>query len=134
MLITVGPPNSVTRFWKKSDATWSANEIASRNMLRNIPALFAPDPPSDGGPAPENQPAPAPVPANAPPAAVGVVNGKTERELQLEKDLETERVARKKAETDASYSADEARRLKEAQDNPPKKRRGGWVFPDEEEE
>ena len=98
-------------------------------MIRNILALFAPDPPEGG--APDNTPAPAPAPA-APPAAAGVVNGKTERELELEKKLEGEAAARKKAETDASYLADENRRLKEIP-TPAKKKSSGWVFEDEEE-
>jgi len=87
--------------------------------------LNIPDPAEGGDPTP----APAPV---APPAAAAVANGKTERELQLEKKIEEEATARKKAETDASYLADENRRLKEVP-TPAKKKASGWVFPDEEE-
>ncbi len=72
-------------------------------------------------------PNPPPVVGSAalPPAAEAVVNGKTERELQLEADL-------KKAQTDAAYAQDEAKRLKDAQTEAPepgkKKKRtdGGW--------
>jgi hypothetical protein len=71
--------------------------------------------------APDPAPTPAPAPAAAPPpAAVVVLEGtKTEREIQLEKDLETERLARRKAETDAAYAQDEFRRLKEIPMPPP---------------
>lgn len=91
--------------------------------------FLAPDP-AEGG---DQTPAPAPAPA-APPAAAAVVNGKTERELQLEKDLESERAARKKSETDAAYLQDENRRLKEIPTPAAPKKSRGWVFPDEEEE
>jgi hypothetical protein len=48
-----------------------------------------------------------------------VVEGeKSEREIELERDLESERASRRKAETDAAYHADEARRLKELQSGP----------------
>jgi hypothetical protein len=97
-------------------------------MLRNILRLLSADP-AEGG---DNAPAPAAPPAGAPPAAAAVANGKTEREIQLEKKIEEEAAARKKAETDASYLADENRRLKEIP-NPAKKKSSGWVFPDEEE-
>ena len=58
------------------------------------------------------QPTPA-VPAPEPPKAAEVVlNGpRTEREVQLEKDLETERSARKKIETDNAQLQDELHRL-----------------------
>jgi hypothetical protein len=62
-----------------------------------------------------------------------VINGKTERELDLEKKLEEEAAARRKAETDASYLANENRRLKEVPKPPAQKKGNGWVFPDEEE-
>lgn len=103
-------------------------------MLRRALALWFPDPAEGSGAPPVEKPDPAPaVPPNAPPAAAAVVTGKTERELQLEKDLQEAQAGRKKAETDASYLADENRRLKES-GQAPKQRRGGWVFPDEEEE
>lgn len=55
-----------------------------------------------------------------PPAARIVVEAqRTERELTLAAELEAERTARRKAETDASYHADEARRLKELQSQVP---------------
>ena len=61
----------------------------------------------------------APAP-ELPPAAVIVKEGiKTERELELEKRLTDAESARKKAETDAAYAQDEARRLKESPPPPP---------------
>ncbi len=102
-------------------------------MLRKI--LFAPDPPAqpEGGTPPVETPAPAAPPAQTPPpAATAVVNGKTENEVNLERQLEEERVARKKAETDAAYQADENRRLKEAKKTETDRPLRGWVFEDEE--
>ncbi|MCX6922668.1 MAG: hypothetical protein NT154_05550 [Verrucomicrobia bacterium] len=84
-------------------------------------------------------PAPASVPEpTPPPAAVIVVNGtKTERELELERDLQTERDARRKAEVDASYAQDKARRLEEIQSSPPptapRAKKKGWTLLHEEE-
>lgn len=130
--LTIGGHGPSLKNWfLKSASPWSVNATAFQKMLRKI--LFAPDPPIEGGPAPEPSPAPAPAPAPAgapPPAAAAVIDGKTERELQLEKQLEEENGKRKKAETDASYLADENRRLKETP-APPKKS-SGWYFPDEE--
>lgn len=65
-------------------------------------------------------------PAAPPPAAKIIVEAKrTERELELEAEreelrqkYENEATARRKAETDAAYHADEARRLKELQSGP----------------
>jgi len=54
-----------------------------------------------------------PLPAPPPAAQVVATGPKTERELDLEKHLALSESARKKAETDASYLADENRRLKE---------------------
>ncbi len=99
-------------------------------MLRNIVRLLSPDPAEGGDPTPA--PAPAAPTAGAPPAAAAVASGKTEREIQLEKEIEDAKAGRKKAETDASYLADEVRRLKEIP-TPAKKKSSGWVFPDEEE-
>jgi hypothetical protein len=53
---------------------------------------------------PETDPAP-------PVARVVVEASKTERELLLERDLEAEKAARKKAETDAAHAQDEVHRL-----------------------
>jgi hypothetical protein len=69
----------------------------------------------------------------APPASQIVVQAaRTERELELEAELERERQARKKAETDASYAQDEARRLKQiptapAPAAPPKDEEDPWT-------
>jgi hypothetical protein len=83
-------------------------------------------------------PPPAPDPA-PPPAATVVVNGdRDERVTDLERQLEGERTARRKAETDASYALDEARRLKEAQSlkptPQPKPKSSPWTFMDDEED
>jgi len=65
---------------------------------------------SDEVPVVETPAAPAP---QSPLAAKIVIEGtKTERELQLEAELETERSARKKVEMDAATLLDENRRLK----------------------
>jgi len=69
-------------------------------------------------------------PPAAPPATRIVVEGtKTEREIELERELESARCAQKLAETNAAYSADEARRLKEIQNqippSPPRKKTVG---------
>jgi hypothetical protein len=75
--------------------------------------------PSENPPPTPTPEAPPPPPA-APPATKIVVEGsKTEREIDLERRLEAEAAARRKAETDASYYADEARRLKELQSQVP---------------
>jgi hypothetical protein len=69
-----------------------------------------------------------------------VVHGqKTEREIELEKQLELERQNLKQAQTDAAYAQDEARRLKEIQSQPPpspaasRAKRKGWTLLHEEE-
>lgn len=70
-------------------------------------------------PPPATPPPPPAEPPAAPPATTIVVTGtKTEREIELETRLATEEARAKKAETDASYHADEARRLREAQTAP----------------
>jgi len=58
-------------------------------------------------------PASPPLPAPPPAASIVATGTKTERELDLEKHLALSESARKKAETDASYLADENRRLKD---------------------
>ena len=100
--------------------------------------VYAPDPPPEGGGAseqPTETPALAPQPAPAaPPAAAAVINGKTESEVNLEKQLEEERNARKKAETDAAHLQDENFRLKQSQAEPaPEKKGDGWHMPGEED-
>ena len=89
-------------------------------------------------------PAAAPPAPEPPPATLIVVEGtKTEREIELERRLEEEATARRQAETDASYHADEARRLKELQSQTPAPPAGkklvtktgaGWFTYEEEEE
>jgi hypothetical protein len=75
---------------------------------------------------PTNEPAPAPAPEpvnppqpaapEPPPAAVIVKEGdRNERTVQLERELEQERSARRTAETKCSEAEDEARRLRESQ-------------------
>jgi hypothetical protein len=74
-------------------------------------------PVSSAAPVPKATPAEAPPPspnppADPPPAAAVVLTGeKTERELQLEKDLEAERQSRKKVELDNAQLQDEVHRL-----------------------
>jgi hypothetical protein len=89
---------------------------------------FPPAAPAVAPAAPENPPstppATPPPPSDPPPATRIVVEGqKTEREIELERRLEDESNARRKAETDASYHADEARRLKELQSQVPQPRK-----------
>lgn len=98
--------------------------------------LFIPDPPDEGGgtPTTETPPASVPVPTpagNPPPAATAVVNGKTENEINLERELAEERNKRQKAETDAASLSEENRQLKQSTE-PKDKKGNGWVFPDEE--
>lgn len=59
----------------------------------------------------------------APPAASVVASGaRTEREINLEKELESEKAARRSAEFAAAAALDEAARLKQVQSGrPPKK-------------
>lgn len=117
-------------------------------MLRRILRHMAPEEGGQPQPQPETPPAPAPTAptpaAPEPPLATKIVveGTKTEREIELERRLEQEAEARRKAETDASYHADEARRLKELQSqrpSPPAKKKRvtklgtGW-FPYETEE
>jgi hypothetical protein len=81
------------------------------------PAKPAPvDPPAPIDPP---SPEPAPEPA-APPAAKAVVNGKTEREIELEKKLEDAESGRKKAEIVAAEKEDQLSQLKKLQTDPPK--------------
>lgn len=96
------------------------SDIVNCFSMRTI--FFSPDPPADQGPAP----APAPEPAN-PPAADLVLKGKkTEREVALESDLETERNShaktskeKKERELRIAELEDELHRLK----TPPAKAR-----------
>ena len=101
-----------------------------------------------------NAPAPSPTPPAAvpptpaapepPPAAKIVIDGgKTEHELALEAQLKAEQEARKKAETDAAYAQDEARRLKDLKDlqsrppapaRAPKSAKARWTFFHDEED
>lgn len=63
-------------------------------------------------PAPAQPPSPPPATPEPPAAAQVVLTGsKSEREIQLEKDLETERNARKKVECDHAQLQDELHRL-----------------------
>ena len=81
--------------------------------------IVPPDPPKPPSeepppPAPPAPPSPPPAPLAAPPPAAEIVltGEKTERELQLEKDLEAERQSRKKIELDNAQLQDEVHRLK----------------------
>jgi hypothetical protein len=83
--------------------------------------------------------APAAPPAELPPAAQVVNDGKTEREISLERDLEAERKARRQAETECAYAQDENKALKEIQSRTPapaprKPRRPGFTTLLHEEE
>ncbi len=107
---------------------------------------FFPDAPEGGAPQTAEQinrpqtgqidppePEVTPTAGDAPPAATIVVNSpKDERETNLEVELQKERDARKKAETDAAHLADENQRLKELRklekSDRPAKRRGGFGF------
>jgi hypothetical protein len=88
------------------------------------------EPPADAPPpsppvVPEPPPPPDP-PAAPPPVAEIVLTGeKTERELQLEKDLDSERNSRKKVELDNTQLQEQVHRLKSPPppDAPPKPRR-----------
>jgi hypothetical protein len=73
------------------------------------PPPATPPPPS---PAPDVTP---PPPASAPPPATKIVveGTKTEREIELERRLNETEARAKKAETDAGYHADEARKARE---------------------
>ena len=115
--------------------TMNANTPLAPQVPESLVQTEHPTPPADAADA-----------AAPPPAAKTVLEGaKTEREIELERIVETERrradvseARAKKAETDASYNADETRRLREAQGAPPPKakviRAGvGW-FPEEREE
>jgi translation initiation factor IF-2 len=94
--------------------------------------LLSPDP---ADPAPANDPTPAPAPAptptpaaTPPPAASTVVNGKTERELQLEHQLAESQKVIKERETRISEVEDENRRVKEATTAPREKKKKGFSF------
>jgi hypothetical protein len=97
-------------------------------MLRK---LFDPEaPPAEpGGGNPQST-----TPAAPPPAATAVVNGKTESEVNLERQLEEERSGRKKDQTRLSELEDENLRLKKAQQEPSDgKTSDGWHVPGEED-
>lgn len=90
-------------------------------------------PPAEVPPAPavqtENQTPPASVPA-PPPAAALVLSGvKSEREIQLERDLESEKEARRKAEFLASEKEREVQNLRAIPAPPKVKRARGWTDP-----
>lgn len=91
---------------------------------------------ADENPPAPTPPVPAAPPAPTPPPAAKIVNEgeRTERELQLERDLEAERQARKKAETEAAYAQDEARRLKEVHKPKAKAKPPGWTLLHEAED
>jgi hypothetical protein len=80
------------------------------------------DPPADPTP-----PGPTPTPEPPPAAKIVVTGEKTERELQLEKDLETERQAKKKVELDNAQLQDKVHRLSTppAPADPPAPRKRG---------
>jgi hypothetical protein len=90
-------------------------------------------PPPGTPPAPIETPAdpPAPAPA-APTAGTTVAGGKSEREIELERLVEQEQNARRKAETIAAEKEDEAKRLRDLQSGAPKKKKkktsGGFTF------
>ncbi len=99
--------------------------------------LLMPDPIEGGDPITPAAPAPGPAPG---PAAVIVKGGKTETEINLERELEQERAGRRTAEFKA---AEEERKRQEAEDRlnaprPPRRekrgRLGGVISfePDEE--
>ncbi|MDE2100725.1 MAG: hypothetical protein KGL39_26000 [Patescibacteria group bacterium] len=82
--------------------------------------LRDPDPPQNpgGNPPPPVNPAPSAPPA-PPPAAEVVINGeRSERELQLEAELERERSGRKKDQTKLCELEDENHRLKQVPATP----------------
>jgi hypothetical protein len=98
--------------------------------------LLSPDDPGSapGSPPPgQSPPPPNPAASAAPPAAEAVLNAtRTEQDAGLAAQLETERAARKKAETDAAYLRDENLRLKSVPAPPPpppeKKKSSGFRF------
>lgn len=91
--------------------------------------LVQPDPP----------PNPPAAPATPPKAAEIVLNAKSARETELETKLEETEKARKKAETDAAYNADEVQRLKKLQSGrEQEKKKPGlrltpWHLPEDED-
>ena len=91
--------------------------------METTPGKVVPLPQPPPAPAPAPPPAPTPPPPAAPappPAAVVVLEGsKSERELALEKQVTELEAGRRKAETDAAYAQDEAKRLKELHSAPP---------------
>jgi hypothetical protein len=101
----------------------------ARHRMNEVSISSTPTPPiPDAAPVAPTDPV---APMAAPPtAALVVINGdKTERELQLEKQLADAQSDTRKAQTDASYAQDEARRLKEIQTRPPPKpaKRKPWL-------
>ncbi len=90
--------------------------------------------------APDNLPTATPPPASPvaapPPAATIVVEGtRSERELELERELESTRAGQRAAELKAAYAEDKARRLMEIQSRPPAPRvkRSGFTLLHESE-
>jgi hypothetical protein len=74
-------------------------------MANDAPVNPPADPPADPSPAPPPAPA-APAP---PPAAKAVLDGKTERELILERELEAEKAGRLNAESNAAQAQEQLR-------------------------
>lgn len=107
--------------------------------------LFNSDP-ADGGtpasePTPQSNPTPPPEPTTTPPAppppvtSVVVTGEKSERETDLERQLESEKSERKKAEMNAGIKEAELQQLKELQARTPRKVKkvgAGWFEYEEE--
>ena len=89
-----------------------------------------PDPTPAAPVPPAPTPTPTPAPAGPPAALTVIQGGKTEREIALEREIEEHKTARTKAERDAAYALDEARKLKEIQTQrpapTPKAKKGGF--------
>jgi hypothetical protein len=97
-------------------------------ILLNANAGDGGTPPSENAPSPAAAPAAAPPAAEPPPAATAVVTGKkSEREVQLEKDLEAERKRVKDREVQVSELQDENFRLK-GKGTPKQKRTSVTLF------
>jgi hypothetical protein len=104
----------------------------------NVPPSPAPQP-APGNPPPSPAPAPPPEPRpapQAPPVAEAVVNGKTEREAQLERDVEALNKKLKDTELTVAERDDVIRQLKDLKAEPtpaPKKKKGRLTFFSEED-